>query len=171
MNSAFDALTKSALAQPQVFVHRDYHSRNIMLTGNDELAVIDFQDAVQGPLYYDLVSLIKDCYIAWPADAIECWRREFSEHPIIAPLLAGVDISTQRNWFENIGLQRHIKVLGIFARLSLRDNKHNYLNDLPLVIEYTRTALTNSPSPELSRLGQWFDERLLPTIKQQRWHP
>ena len=130
---ALDAISDVVLVQPQdVFVHRDYHSRNIMLTPADEIGVIDYQDAMNGAITYDLVSLLKDLYIEYPKDEVSALALQFRDM-----LGLEVDDKTFIKWFDFMGLQRHIKVLGIFARLYLRDGKDGYLNDLPLTLKYT----------------------------------
>ena len=163
----FQVLVINAQEQPQVFVHRDYHSRNIMQSTQGELATIDFQDAVIGPISYDLVSLLRDCYIAWPEPRIEQWlvyyRQQAQQHGIIKD----VDAKQFRRWFDLMGLQRHIKVLGIFARLYQRDGKAAYLSDLPLVINYTLSVADNYP--EFAEFCAWFRKKLLPIIEQQSW--
>ena len=144
IESAFRALVGAARAQPQAFVHRDFHSRNLMLTGRDDPGVVDFQDAVRGPVTYDLVSLLRDCYIAWPQERVEAWAEEYRqrlEH-------AGVRTPGREAFlraFDLMGLQRHIKVLGIFCRLWYRDGKAGYLGDLPLVWRYTRDVGRRHP--------------------------
>ncbi len=143
VESAFRVLVNAALAQPTVFVHRDYHSRNLLLLPIDpgarpeRLGIIDFQDAVRGPITYDLVSLLRDCYIEWPQRQVYGWVDGYHARLRDAGLLA-VDAAQFRRWFDLMGLQRHIKVLGIFCRLWYRDGKRSYLNDLPLVWRYTR---------------------------------
>ena len=124
------------LQQPQVFVHRDYHSRNLMITQQDNPGVIDYQDAVLGPITYDLVSLLRDCYISWPNEKIAEWGLNYKTQAEAAGLMEKVPDATFIQWFDMMGLQRHIKVLGIFARLNHRDGKTNYLNDLPLTLHY-----------------------------------
>ncbi len=122
--------------QPLTFIHRDYHSRNLMLInkGTDvELGVIDFQDAMKGPFSYDLVSLIKDCYISWPRQKILEWAEFFYKE---SKLTRDYSLDKFIRAFDLCGLQRHLKVLGVFSRLYLRDNKPGYLNDLPLVLNY-----------------------------------
>jgi hypothetical protein len=124
-------LIGNAVEQPQVFVHRDYHSRNLMLVNKDNPGVIDYQDAVIGPVTYDLVSLFKDCYIEWPRNKVENWLDVYlqkSEHTF--------DKQQLIRWFDLMGVQRHLKVLGIFARLNYRDGKTQYLKDLPLTLKY-----------------------------------
>ena len=133
LDSIYDLLIESALEQPQVFVHRDYHSRNLMLVDQDNPGVIDYQDAVIGPVTYDLVSLFKDCYIEWPRDKVEHWLDEYLR---ITPVEIPVDRRQFVRWFDLMGVQRHLKVLGIFARLNYRDGKSQYLNDLPLTLKY-----------------------------------
>jgi aminoglycoside/choline kinase family phosphotransferase len=138
LDRLFEFLIQAALAQPTAFVHRDYHSRNLLLTARNNPGVLDFQDAVLGPVSYDLVSLLKDCYIAWDPARVRGWVREFRERLLHAGLAAGEDEAQFVRWFDLIGLQRHIKVLGIFSRLNYRDGKSQYLDDLPRVLEYTR---------------------------------
>jgi hypothetical protein len=137
LHSAFDFLALSALQQPQVFVHRDYHSRNLMLVDNNNPGVIDYQDAVIGPVTYDLVSLFKDCYIEWPRNKVEQWLDRYLQ-------LTSVNIPVDRGqfirWFDLMGVQRHLKVLGIFARLNYRDGKSQYLDDLALTLKYVVDA-------------------------------
>ncbi len=134
--NSLDAISNTVLTQPQgLFVHRDYHSRNIMLREDDSLGIIDYQDAMSGALLYDLVSLLKDCYIAFDRESIIELVLYFKER-------AGVDVSDAEfiKWFDFMGMQRHIKVLGIFARLFLRDGKDGYLKDIPLTLAYTLDA-------------------------------
>lgn len=133
IEKSLDAISEVVLSQPQgVFVHRDFHSRNIMLTPADEIGVIDYQDAMNGAITYDLVSLLKDLYIEYPKEEVRVLALQFREM-----LNLDVDDATFLKWFDFMGLQRHIKVLGIFARLYLRDAKDSYLKDLPLTLKYT----------------------------------
>ncbi|HIF17716.1 MAG TPA: phosphotransferase [Cycloclasticus sp.] len=129
-------LSESALAQPQVFVHRDYHSRNLMLTTKNNPGVIDFQDAVIGPITYDLVSLYRDCYIEWADEKIYTWLDEFIRQRKKQGHADEFDRAQFYQWFDWMGVQRHLKVLGIFSRLCLRDGKPGYLNDIPLTLSY-----------------------------------
>ena len=133
---AFRALVDNAQAQPQVFVHRDFHSRNLMLTPSG-LGIIDFQDAVSGPLTYDLVSLLRDCYVEWPRAQVEAWVEGYRQRAVEVGL-THASAAQFRRWFDLMGVQRHLKVLGIFCRLWYRDGKAGYLNDLPLVWRYSR---------------------------------
>ncbi len=153
IESAFSALVASALQQPQAFVHRDYHSRNLMIVPGANPGIIDFQDAVRGPVCYDLVSLLKDCYIRWPADRVAAWTDIYRQR-LASSTGAEIDPASWQRWFDWIGVQRHLKVLGIFARLWYRDGKVGYLNDLPLVLEYTLEACARYP--ELEGFGAWL---------------
>jgi N-acetylmuramate 1-kinase len=134
---SFELLAKNILAQGQVFVHRDYHSRNLMIC-KDNPGVLDFQDAVVGAITYDLVSLFKDAYIEWDEEQIIDWLVRYWEKARKAGLSVPADFSEFYRDFEWMGAQRHIKVLGIFARLSIRDGKDGYLKDMPLVLHYLR---------------------------------
>jgi N-acetylmuramate 1-kinase len=154
----FEFLIQAALSQPSVFVHRDYHSRNLLLTTSHNPGVLDFQDAVLGPVTYDLVSLLKDCYIAWPAARVRAWALEFRERLLSARLEAGEDEAQFMRWFDLIGLQRHIKVLGIFSRLYYRDGKSQYLADLPRVLQYTRAAA--AAHPETAEFAEFLAARV-----------
>jgi aminoglycoside/choline kinase family phosphotransferase len=132
-------LSQAAASQPTVIVHRDFHSRNLLVTAQHNPGILDFQDAVWGPVTYDVVSLLKDCYVAWPAARVRDWALEYRERLLERGFTAGSAVEFVR-WFDLIGLQRHIKVLGIFARLYYRDGKQGYLKDLPRVLDYTREA-------------------------------
>jgi N-acetylmuramate 1-kinase len=147
LSAAFEFLVAEALAQPQVFVHRDYHSRNLLITKERNPGVIDFQDALRGPVGYDLVSLLKDCYISWPRARVEGWVREYRlmMHER-ASRSAGENDAQMLYWFDVIGIQRHLKVLGIFARLWYRDGKSGYLQDLPLTLRYVVEACAGFPA-------------------------
>ncbi len=140
LNSVFDTLLANNLAQPQVYVHRDYHSRNLMVTDRGNPGILDFQDAVYGPITYDLVSLLRDAYIQWDEEMVLDWAIRYWERARRAGLPVSHDVDAFYRDFEFMGLQRHLKVLGIFARLFHRDGKDGYLKDLPLVMEYTRKA-------------------------------
>jgi len=164
-------LIDSALEQPRVLVHRDFHSRNLMVSGGDELAVIDFQDAVVGPVTYDLVSLLRDCYIQWPAAQVQDWALAYCDLLRAHGLAVDVEQAQFLRWFDWMGLQRHLKVLGTFARLFLRDGKSAYLDDLPLVIDYVMeiTAKYAAEEPAFADFNAWFSQRLSPLIARQPW--
>jgi N-acetylmuramate 1-kinase len=157
----FEILAQSALAQPAAFVHRDYHSRNLLVTETDNPGILDFQDAVWGPVTYDLASLLKDCYIAWPAPRVRDWALQYRERLLSRgfPFLGATESEFIR-WFDLVGLQRHIKVLGIFARLFYRDGKQQYLRDLPRVLRYTREAA--GAYAETAQLADFIAGRIEP---------
>jgi len=134
IENAFRFVARSGDEQPRRFMHRDYHSRNLLVAAPNP-AIIDFQGAMLGPITYDLASLLRDCYIAWPVERVEAWVEGYRRRLEAAHLLR-VDAAQFRRWFDLIGLQRHVKVLGIFCRLCYRDGKHAYLADLPLVLDY-----------------------------------
>ncbi len=164
LRAAFDFLVAEALAQPRVFVHRDYHSRNLMVLAAGNPGIIDFQDALHGPIGYDPVSLLKDCYIRWPRARVEGWLRAYRARLAAAGFAAGTGSSEREflRWFDLIGVQRHIKVLGIFARLWYRDGKIGYLADLPLTLGYVRD--TCARYPELDPLARWLERRVVPRL-------
>ncbi len=139
LDRIFALLISNALAQPKVYVHRDYHSRNLMVSEPNP-GILDFQDAVYGPLTYDLVSLWKDAYIQWDEEQVLDWLIRYWEKARKAGLPVSQDIYELYRDFEWMGIQRHLKVLGIFARLYHRDGKDGYLKDLPLVLDYVRKA-------------------------------
>lgn len=136
LTAVYDFLIDEIKKQPNCFVHRDYHSRNLMVCADNTLGIIDFQDAVIGPITYDLVSLLKDCYIQWPAEQQQKWLNYYKEQAINNKLITASQGNDLQRWFDLTGLQRHLKVLGIFCRLNYRDGKANYLNDLPLTLHY-----------------------------------
>ena len=138
LKQVFDIILANNLAQPQVYVHRDYHSRNLMVLTKGNPGILDFQDAVYGPITYDLVSLLRDAYIQWDEEMVLDWVIRYWEGAKRAGLPVNPDIDAFYRDFEFMGLQRHLKVLGIFARLNYRDAKSAYLSDMPLVMEYTR---------------------------------
>ena len=156
LDSVFKQLADNALSQPQVFVHRDYHSRNLMLIDTGSPGIIDYQDAVRGPITYDLVSLLRDCYISWPQERVERWVNSY------------LDIMNDNNgnfrsddillffkWFDLMGIQRHLKAIGIFSRLNIRDNKPNYLADIPRTLKYIQAIAPKHPETQpLSELIQ-----------------
>jgi aminoglycoside/choline kinase family phosphotransferase len=136
LKKSFELIIANNLAQAKVYVHRDYHSRNLMVTDINNPGVLDFQDAVYGPITYDASSLWRDAYIAWPEERVIDWVIKFWEQGRKANLPMPEDFGQFYRDFEWMGLQRHLKVLGIFARLFHRDGKDGYLKDIPLVLEY-----------------------------------
>lgn len=159
----FDYLAAAALAQPRVWVHRDYHSRNLVAREADNPGILDFQDAVMGPVTYDLVSLLRDCYIQWPAERVEQWvaayHRRLAGTGILPP---GTDLDRFRLWFDLMGVQRHLKAAGIFARLSHRDGKPGYLKDLPRTLGYAADVCRRHPP--LQPLARVLQHHVLPYL-------
>jgi hypothetical protein len=163
LSSTFTLLRESAGEQPKVPVHRDYHSRNLLVTGiDDRPGVIDFQDAVMGPITYDLVSLLKDCYVQWPHERIQTWLESYRQSSLNAGLHSA-DAATFRQWFELMGMQRHLKAAGIFARLALRDGKPNYLNDIPRTLGYLCSA--SGRQPALRLFHDWLLNTVVPAVE------
>jgi aminoglycoside/choline kinase family phosphotransferase len=167
----YDTLVAEALQQPRVFVHRDYHSRNLMVTdgvsheqGGQGVnpGILDFQDAVLGPITYDLVSLLRDSYVVWPSERIQAWVKYFRE----VAQRNGVDVGSSpaqfQRWFDLMGLQRQLKVLGIFARLYHRDGKSGYLKDLPRTLGYVRQVVKNYS--DLEFLTTFIEQRIVPAM-------
>jgi N-acetylmuramate 1-kinase len=158
----FAQLSDNNLQQPQVVMHRDFHSRNLMVLDDESLAVIDFQDMVLGPLTYDAVSLLKDCYCRWPDAVIDQGMalayRLYCESKIIT------DVSYEQfvQWFDLTGMQRHLKAAGIFARLYHRDGKPGYLNDIPRTLGYVRDVAARYP--QLAAFSKWLQLRVLPAF-------
>ena len=136
LSQMFERLAESALAQPRVCVHRDYHSRNLMLTAANNPGILDFQDAVIGPVTYDLVSLLRDCYIAWPKQQVESWALNYLKQAADQGVIEERDETQLLQWFDWMGVQRHLKATGIFARLNHRDGKPGYLQDIPRTLAY-----------------------------------
>ena len=160
--ACFDWLAASALEQPVVLVHRDYHSRNLLTGADAQPGIVDFQDAVRGPVSYDLVSLLKDCYIVWPRKRVLAWLDRYLALARDAAIDVGPDRERFLRWFDRMGLQRHLKVLGIFARLWHRDGKPAYLRDLPRVLDYTLEA--SAAEPALAPFDAFLRRRVVPAF-------
>jgi aminoglycoside/choline kinase family phosphotransferase len=152
-------LVDNALSQPQVFVHRDYHSRNLMCVDDGNPGILDFQDAVEGPFTYDLVSLLKDCYIQWPVEKVREWALSFYRQ-LDDNTRAVVDEEQFIRYFELMGVQRHLKAAGIFCRLNHRDGKAVYLADVPRTLAYIVELAGRYES--LQFLVQLIETRVLP---------
>lgn len=159
LGSVFQLLVENAQSLDQLVVHRDYHSRNLMITERHSPGIIDFQDAVIGPVSYDLVSLLRDCYIEWPNDKIEHWLSYYFQLAKEKQIISS-EITKQQfiKHFDLMGLQRHLKVLGIFCRLNYRDNKPDYLNDLPLTLKYVQQICHKYD--EFSDLAEFLDNKV-----------
>jgi len=152
-------LIDAALEQPRVCVHRDFHSRNLMVTERENPGVLDFQDAVIGPITYDLVSLLRDCYIAWPQHRVDGWVRDYHLRLIEAGLASRGEAEEFTRWFDLMGVQRHLKAIGIFSRLKLRDGKSGYLGDIPRTLSYVTTVCNRYP--ELSDFLRFVQSSVL----------
>lgn len=159
----FEVLVENALEQPQAFVHRDFHSRNLMLVEKNNPGVIDYQDAVLGPITYDLVSLLKDCYIKWPRDEITAWLDFYLKEYASQNGETEINRSQFQRWFDLMGAQRHLKASGIFARLSHRDGKQGYLQDIPRTLSYI-VDLKNEYK-DLLPLCELIEETVLPQLE------
>lgn len=185
LSNLFERLADSALEQPQTYVHRDFHSRNLMVTPPPNPGIIDFQDAVVGPITYDLVSLFRDCYIKWPAEQVKAWALTYYQQAAQAGLLDElfdhpadwrlnalmkpankIDKTQSRflRWFDMMGVQRHLKASGIFARLNQRDGKPGYMKDIPLTLSYIVEVTPGYE--ELQGLQRLIVTRVLPAIKE-----
>ncbi len=164
LGQAFSLLSMAALEQPRVFVHRDYHSRNLMICErNTNPGILDFQDAVSGPITYDLVSLLRDCYVAWPQERVTSWVQHYRERARAAGLDTGADAAEFTRWFDWMGMQRHFKAIGIFARLWHRDGKPGYLNDIPRTLNYVADVVARYP--EFAALNGLIEERIRPALQ------
>ncbi|WP_199271692.1 aminoglycoside phosphotransferase family protein [Paraglaciecola sp. L3A3] len=157
INNTFQFLTEEFLSQPVAGVHRDFHSRNLMLIEQDEIGVIDFQDAVVGPITYDAVSLLRDCYQMWPVNLVDTWLQQWH-----AEFYAEYDWRQFKRWFDFTGMQRHIKASGIFARLHLRDHKSVYLYDIPRTLGYLVTV--GRSYAELTAFSEFIENTVLPSV-------
>ncbi len=163
LDQAVAMLVASALEQPRVCVHRDFHSRNLMVTVPPSPGILDFQDAVAGPVTYDLVSLLRDCYIAWSEDRVEDWARGYFHLACQSGILRPEHEGRFLRWFDLMGVQRHLKASGIFARLAVRDGKPGYLADIPRTLGYVvRVA---SGYPELADVAGLIQDRVLPVAR------
>ncbi len=163
LETVYKQLIDNALEQPQVLVHRDFHSRNLMrIKNSDTLGIIDFQDAVVGPITYDLVSLLRDCYIRWPQTRVQQWVQAYAHKALSLKLIEANELSKFQQWFDWMGLQRHLKVAGIFARLYYRDGKKSYLKDIPLTVYYLWTV--SQHYPKMNTLLHLLDKIILPKL-------
>jgi aminoglycoside/choline kinase family phosphotransferase len=159
-------LIASALEQPRVCVHRDYHSRNLMVTEPLNPGILDFQDAVIGPVTYDLVSLLRDCYISWPPYMVEVWMIDHYTRLCDAGVFDSVDLDLFRRWFDLMGMQRHLKAIGIFSRLKLRDGKPGYLRDIPRTMNYVIGICRRYP--EFTGFLGFLENRVLPRLSSDK---
>ncbi len=166
-DDVFEQLARSALAQSRVWVHRDYHSRNLMVMEQNNPGILDFQDAVRGPITYDLVSLLRDCYIAWPRARVEGWVNGYHTLAAQSGLLVCEDPEQFQLWFDLMGVQRHLKAVGIFARLKHRDAKPGYLGDIPRTLAYVLDVSARYEG--LQPLHRLLRELRLPDVTSAEW--
>lgn len=162
LDQTYALIAQSASAQPQVFMHRDYHAGNLMLLPNDDVGILDFQDAFIGPVTYDLVSLLRDCYIAWPEEYVLDWVMLYWQMLQSTDVLIGVSEQTFLRWFDLMGIQRHLKALMTFSRKSVRDNTDHYLQFIPRTLNYILTV--SQHYPELSVLHDYYLHVVLPAV-------
>ena len=155
-------LIQSALEQPKTIVHRDFHSRNLMVLDETELGIIDFQDAVIGAITYDLVSLLRDCYIALPTEQIHNSLSQYHARLTQAGKI-NADYPQFKRWFDLMGMQRHLKAIGIFSRLNYRDDKPNYLNDIPRTLNYVIEQTAHYP--EFAEFHHFLTSKVLPLLE------
>jgi aminoglycoside/choline kinase family phosphotransferase len=160
LDAVFEAIIANNLAQQQVFMHRDFHSRNLMFMDQGNPGVLDFQDAVFGPVTYDLASLLRDAYVQWDEEIVLDWVVRYWQRAKAVGLPVNPDIDSFYRDFEFMALQRHLKILGIFCRLNYRDGKPIYMGDLPTVTDYVRkTCNRYSVLKPLARLLDAFEEK------------
>lgn len=164
----FDKLIAEALKQPRVFVHRDYHSRNLMVCDGGREGpnpgILDFQDAVLGPVTYDLVSLLRDSYVEWPIERVHAWLGRYRDSARRSGVDVGGSEAELQRWFDLMGIQRQLKVLGIFARLWHRDGKSGYLKDLPRTLDYVRQV--SQHYGDLDFLTAFIEQRVVPVLEE-----
>ena len=163
--AACKLIANEALSQPQVWVHRDYHSRNLMVTARNNPGILDFQDAVLGPITYDLVSLLRDCYISWPVEQVIHWVDEFRRDLNSSGKFATMEQLEFQKWFDYMGIQRHMKAIGIFSRLQHRDEKAGYLKDIPRTLNYVLEISHNYS--ELAAINQLIHTEVTPLLDMQ----
>ena len=163
LDTVFESLVMNSLSQTQVLVHRDYHSRNLLITPSNSPGMVDFQDALIGAVTYDLVSLLRDCYIAWEPGRVIEWALEYAELALQEGILTDLSEPEFIGWVDLMGIQRHLKVAGIFSRLHLRDGKPIYLKDIPLVIRYITQVCKKYAA--LSDFLDWIERRILPPME------
>lgn len=162
LNNCMQQIIQSAIDQTQVFMHRDYHSANLMVLEND-VGILDFQDAFIGPVTYDVVSLLRDCYITWPEEKVMQWLNYYYQQLLAAKVIE-IDAQTFQRWFDLMGLQRHIKALLTFSRKKVRDNHPQYLKHVPGTLNYI--IAVSAKYPEFAVLHQFYKGKVFPLCVQ-----
>tara|TARA_Y100001935_G_C17304006_1_gene511085 strand:+ start:1891 stop:2877 length:987 start_codon:yes stop_codon:yes gene_type:complete len=156
-------LNSNIEAQPKFFMHRDFHSRNLFISQKRGPGIIDYQDAAIGPISYDLVSLLRDCYISWPEEKVQFWINDYKNKAKEAKLLNSHEFDVFDEWFDLMGIQRHLKAIGIFSRLYYRDGKGDYLKDIPRVLEYVLNI--SNKWEKLKGLNIFLEKNVFPKLK------
>lgn len=159
LDQCYQSLVQSAIEQPQVFMHRDYHSANLMVLPDHQIGILDFQDAFIGPVTYDAVSLLRDCYINWPDNAVDGWMNDYFEHLVGCRVLSSSDRMSYYRWFDWMGVQRHVKALLTFARKQVRDHQSQYLQHVPRTLNYLLSV--SSRYPELRSFHDFYRDHVL----------
>lgn len=167
LDDCYAFIVESAINQPQVFMHRDYHSANLMVLPQNKVGILDFQDAFIGPVTYDVVSLLRDCYIHWPEEKVRTWTMFYWQQLNDANALQKVTFETFLKWFDLMGIERHLKALFTFARKYVRDNQDAYLKYMPLTLNYLLNVSQNYS--ELSALHHYLAQEVQPALKQARF--
>lgn len=165
LDKTYEPIAQSAASQPQVFMHRDYHSGNLMLLPSDDVGILDFQDAFIGPITYDLASLLRDCYISWPEECVLEWVLLYWQMLQSTDELQGVSQQTFLMWFDWMGVQRHLKALMTFSRKSVRDHTDHYLQFIPRTLNYILQVTEHYP--ELSVLHDYYLHVVLPAVNKK----
>lgn len=169
LNECFHLIVESAASQPQIFMHRDYHSANLMVLADETVGVLDFQDAFIGPLTYDLVSLLRDCYIVWPKECVQHWIQTYwhmiNEQEFFYPILQHIEFKQFQQWFDWMGIERHLKALFTFARKKVRDDEDRYLQYIPNTLNYI--IETTQSYSALKPLHQYYREVVFDALKEK----
>jgi N-acetylmuramate 1-kinase len=163
LDACYELLVESAVTQPQVFMHRDYHSANLMVLPEGKVGILDFQDAFIGPVTYDLVSLLRDCYIDWPRERVRSWALFYLQTLHDKGLLSHVDDQEFLRWFDLMGMQRHLKALLTFARKHVRDHQSHYLDHIPRTLGYLLNV--SQHYPEFTRLHDYLRVTVQPAFE------
>ncbi|OGT36971.1 MAG: hypothetical protein A3F11_09355 [Gammaproteobacteria bacterium RIFCSPHIGHO2_12_FULL_37_14] len=166
LDNCYALLVESAASQPQVFMHRDYHSANLMVLPKNQVGVLDFQDAFMGPVTYDLVSLLRDCYIDWPEECVEFWALSYWKRLNEEKVIQGIDQEIFLKWFDWMGIERHLKALFTFSRKYVRDEQSAYLKHIPRTMQYLLDATERYE--ELAPLHDYFSHTVEPALQQVR---
>jgi aminoglycoside/choline kinase family phosphotransferase len=159
LNNTFDLLLNSALEQPQFPMHRDYHCQNILLLNNGEAGIVDFQDAKIGPVTYDAVSFLRDCYIDWPVEWVDQWVNDYYQKLVNKGILKGVEFAQFKLWFDLMGVKRHLKACFSFSRKFIRDHDDAYLKYIPRTLKYVHQICCGYP--ELKPFLDFFEQSVL----------